>query len=420
MQVETSGLQFERIESGRLVDGTARPHAPRPTASKQAGASLASMPVLVAEILSAREIPAIEADWRLLESRTLEPNPFHASDFVLAACQHFREFAAPHFVAVWNHAASSQGRRLVGLLPFQKPRQSWAGTVLRGWSHPFIAFSAPLIDRADPDAVLTAALDHLDRQFPDMTAACLSGLAADGPIAAAFARVAVARDTNMSTLAQYERGALSTGHLKSAKHAARAKKLRQHRRRLSEIGALTLSVAATYADIRNAAENFLVLEAKGWKGIRGSALVQDPDTSNFVRTMLWSAARQDRVRIASLAIEGQTIASVIMLTAGDHGYLWKIAYDEAFAKFSPGVLLIEEFSQHILTENTLAVVDSCTEPGNVMIEGLWSGRIALCDLMIGLGEGRTPRFLASLARERLQRRMRDKVKSVYRRLRGHD
>ena len=218
--------------------------------------------------------------------------------------------------------------------------------------------------------------------------------------------------------ANLQRATLAEGQLKSLARPAGAKKLRQLRRRLSEVGTLDFAVAATYSEVRAATEDFLVLEAKGWKGARGSALLQDPDTSNFVRTMVWSAARHDHVRIASLSLDGRIIASVIMLVAQDTGYLWKIAYDEDFARFSPGVLLIEQFSQQLLTDKTVALVDSCAGEGYGMIEGLWSGRRAICDLMIGLGRGQTPAFLASLARERFRRRLREKVKAAYKTLRA--
>lgn len=413
MHVETPNMLFEQLDGSRLADpalrtGTmARPRMP-----------VACTPALVAETLSPRQVSEIEADWRELESRTLEPNAFHAADFLLATCQHVRDGAAPHLVAIWEPAVHPAQRRLVGLFPFQKPRADWSGSLLRGWTHPFVGFGAPLVDRVNTDAIISAALDHLHRSFPEMTAACLAGLATDGPIAAAFARVATTQGKLLSRLGQMQRATLSEGQLKSVTRPAGAKKQRQLRRRLSETGTLNFAVAATYPEVRAATEDFLVLEAKGWKGARGSALVQDPDTSNFVRTMLWSAARHDQVRIASLSLNGRVIAAVIMLMAQDTGYLWKIAYDEEFAKFSPGVLLIEQFSQQILSDKTVALVDSCAGEGYAMIEGLWSGRRAICDLMIGLGRGQTPAFLASLARERFRRRLRERVKAAYKKLRN--
>ena len=413
MQVETPNMLFERLDGGRLSEqplrtGTVlRPRVP-----------VASTPALLAETLSPRQVGEIEADWRELETRTLEPNAFHAADFLLAACQHVRDGAAPHLIAIWEPANLPAQRRLVGLFPFQKPRSDWSGSLLRGWTHPFVGFSAPLVDRVNTDAIIMAALDHLHRNFPEMTAICLGGLATHGPIAAAVARVTTAQGTLLSRLGHLQRATLAEGQLKSLARPAGAKKLRQLRRRLSEAGTLDFAVAATYSEVRAATEDFLVLEAKGWKGARGSALLQDPDTSNFVRTMVWSAARHDHVRIASLSLDGRIIASVIMLVAQDTGYLWKIAYDEDFARFSPGVLLIEQFSQQLLTDKTVALVDSCAGEGYAMIEGLWSGRRAICDLMIGLGRGQTPAFLASLARERFRRRLREKVKATYKTLRA--
>ena len=41
----------------------------------------------------------------MLEARALEGNPFFSPDFLLSAARHFREAAAPRFLAIWQPLA---------------------------------------------------------------------------------------------------------------------------------------------------------------------------------------------------------------------------------------------------------------------------------------------------------------------------
>ena len=47
-----------------------------------------------------------------------------------------------------------------------------------------------------------------------------------------------------------------------------------------------------------------------------------------------------KARIAGLYVDNRAIASLILLQSKDTVWTWKIAYDEAFARASPGVQLM--------------------------------------------------------------------------------
>lgn len=405
--MDQTELTFDRLISGtRTAIDVVSPGVP--------------FPHVTTEDYAAREIGALEADWRLLELRAAEANVFNSPDFLIAACQHFPQGMAPDFIAVWKHSPNATTRTLIGLFPVHKTRRDLPGAALRAWTHPFVALGTPLVDRTEAETALNAAIAHMATRYSDLSALLLSGIAAHGPLAAALARVAAMRKLERTTLASASRAELRAAPLRSDETPKHGKELRRLRRRLGEAGSLAFTVAETYAEIRTATETFLALEASGWKGARGTALVQDPDHANFVRTMLWSAARQGRVRIAEIKLDGVTIASTVLLMAGKRGFLWKIAYAEAFAKFSPGVLLVEDVSRWMQQSGIVTSIDSCAHEGHRMIESLWSERIEIVDVMVALRPGRTPGYLAGVARERLSRSLRARLKSAYLSLRGRN
>ena len=77
----------------------------------------------------------------------------------------------------------------------------------------------------------------------------------------------------------------------------------------------------------------------------------------------------------------------IVLRSGERAYFWKIAFDEDFAAFSPGKQLAAMLGEHLLTDERIALVDSCAVPEHPMIDHLWRERMAVGDVLIGLRRG---------------------------------
>lgn len=92
-------------------------------------------------------------------------------------------------------------------------------------------------------------------------------------------------------------------------------------------------------------EEFLRIEACGWKGKQGTAIAQNPALLAFYTALIERFGPQGRVRINCLAAEGKVIAAQFCLADADTLYLLKIAYDEQWEKCSPGNLLLEQLLQ---------------------------------------------------------------------------
>jgi hypothetical protein len=88
-------------------------------------------------------------------------------------------------------------------------------------------------------------------------------------------------------------------------------------------------------------------------------------------------ARRGQARADSLSVSGQPVAVTVLLRSGACAWLWKIAYDETFARLSPGVQLTLDITADLLRDEMLAAADSCATPDHPMIDHLWRERLAL-------------------------------------------
>ena len=63
--------------------------------------------------------------------------------------------------------------------------------------------------------------------------------------------------------------------------AGKRKELRRQRRRLEDVAPVTFTTTRGAPDIEAALKDFLVLEASGWKGLAGTAIVSEPSVKKF-------------------------------------------------------------------------------------------------------------------------------------------
>jgi hypothetical protein len=130
--------------------------------------------------------------------------------------------------------------------------------------------------------------------------------------------------------------------------------------------------------------DFLDLEARGWKGKAGTAVAHHRDIRQFVETAIANLAAEGKVRIDRMLLDGLPVAATITLRSGDEAWFWKIAYDERFARFSPGVMLTIALTEQLLEDPGIARTDSCAAAGHPMIDHIWRERLALTDRLIAV------------------------------------
>src|SRR5262245_40200622 len=126
-------------------------------------------------------------------------------------------------------------------------------------------------------------------------------------------------------------------------NTGRQSDLRRAQRIAEDLGAVRVEVFSPEPEDLAAllAEAFEV-EAAGWKGRQGSALACDPTRQAFFRRYAAAACRRGILRLGFLRIGGRTAAMQLGVEWGGRFWLLKIGFDEAFARCSPGTLLMLE------------------------------------------------------------------------------
>jgi CelD/BcsL family acetyltransferase involved in cellulose biosynthesis len=357
---------------------------------------------------------AEEEEWRRLAGDALEPNAFFEPGFALSAARHFPLSARPVFVGMWRRGGFSQQRRLIALFPLSRARAFLGGGLERLWLHDNAALATPLIDRRGGEEALAAWLDWLGEASP-APGVVFPKIVKSGPLHDLVAATARATGRRLRLLDDYERAALYPGsdvetlwRRNSSLHSY--KEFNRRRRRLEENGPVETSWAATPDDVRLAMEQFLALEAAGWKGGRG-ALLSDPGRATFARSAARLLAREGKCKILSLDAGGRRLAMGIVLESGRRAAFWKIAFDESARSFAPGIHLVHALTRAHLARNDLDLTDSCAIANHPMIDRFWPDRLGICDLAIETRPGGAA-FDSACAQDRLRRRLRAGAKDA--------
>jgi CelD/BcsL family acetyltransferase involved in cellulose biosynthesis len=313
--------------------------------------------------------------------------------------------------------------RLTGLFPARIERpQGGLVPMLCGWTHPFAPLGVPLVDRDDTEAVIEAWLDQLagDRGMPALL--MMPYIPEQGAFADALGAVLSQTGRASAAFGQHVRALLDPGaerdnYLARAVSSGRRKEMRRQFRRLEEFGPVTFDTIADPDDIPAALKDFLVLEASGWKGVAGTAIVDEPSIKAFVQTAVTSLAAEGHARIDRMLLDGRPIAVTVTLRNGDTAWCWKIAYNEGMARFSPGVQLICELTEKLAADRQVARTDSCATADHPMINHIWRERLSLSDRLIALKPSAVPfgmaRGLESLRRHGIAtaKSLRDRIRN---------
>jgi CelD/BcsL family acetyltransferase involved in cellulose biosynthesis len=123
--------------------------------------------------------------------------------------------------------------------------------------------------------------------------------------------------------------------------------LRRRGKRLQQLGDVRLEVVDSGPDVTGALEEGLRIEAAGWKGRAGTAVVADGATHRFYALLAKRAARRGWLRLNFLNVGGRRIAFDFSLSYAGKAYLLKPAYDPEFAACSPySQLLVRILQDH--------------------------------------------------------------------------
>lgn len=329
-----------------------------------------------AALRPAAAIGELAADWTALAAAASEPNPYAEHWFVAASLATLGAGQDIRLLEV------RRGARLIGVMPLaiETGYAHLPVRYVRHWQHDHHFLATPLIAAGEERAFWEAALAALDASDWAPNFLHLRYMAEDGPVHRAMPRGAIVHRRRRALL---ESGLTPDAYLARAVRAKKRKELRRQRSRLAELGALEARYLRDSAELRAWCDDYLALEAKGWKGREGSALSADPVTTRFFRDTLAAAQAAGRLQFLRLDLDGRAIAMLVNFLTPPGSFSFKTVFDEAYARFSPGVLVqIENLA--ILDDPAIAWMDSCAMDDHPMIDGFWTGRRNLVRVTVPL------------------------------------
>ncbi|MFN4112931.1 MAG: GNAT family N-acetyltransferase [Sphingomonadaceae bacterium] len=351
------------------------------------GANRAADPlprVRVAAADDPRSWPSDQA-WDDLVRDASTPNPFFERWFLAPGLRHLGGTANVALALVELEGA------LVGLLPVARKRRYYSHPLphLAAWLHDNAFCGTPLVRRGLEGLFWQALLHWADRHAGAALFLHLPHLPADGQVHGALVETLRRTRRPAAVVQRSERALLQSGHgpeqyFTESMSAKKRKELRRQHNRLAEQGTLAFDRAEGADGLERWTDDYLALEAKGWKGGDGSALAQHPANAALFRDALGGAAQAQRLERLTLRLDGRPIAMLANFLTPPGAFSFKTTYDEDYARFSPGVLLQRE-NLDLLARPDIAWADSCAAADHPMIERIWREKRNLVRISIAIG-----------------------------------
>jgi CelD/BcsL family acetyltransferase involved in cellulose biosynthesis len=337
------------------------------------------------------------AAWDALAEAACEPNPFLESWHLLPSLGVFDPDGQVELL--WLEA---QGE-LVGLLPLRRERRYYGHPLphWRNWLHANMFLGTPLVAPGFEAAFWRELLDWCDDNTGPALFLHLSHLAKEGPLHDALAQVLGEAGRAAATVHREDRAMLHSGldaeaYLEHSLGGKKRKELRRQHRRLGEQGELAVLRTTGDENVDAWAEEFLRLEEAGWKGDAGSALACDFATRILFVEALEGAAKRGRLERLSVRLDGKPLAMLASFLCPPGAFSYKTAFDERFARFSPGVLLQCE-NLALLARPDIEWADSCAAADHPMIDHFWRERRTIVRHNVAIGGGARRLLFRALA-----------------------
>lgn len=364
---------------------------------------------------TASGLAAHSAAWDDLALHAADPNPFYESHALLAALAQLPDGKQVQTVLVWaKHPLPKQPPILVGLFPLVRHAR-WKGlplTALATWKHLYAYLGTPLVRADRAGEVIDAFLDWLASDS-GVSLMQWDTIVADTAFRHALTDALNRRGISAHTDERHTRAVFRPDRSAEAFYersigGKKRKELRRQERRLAELGTVVIEDAG---DPDAWVDEFLALEASGWKGTRGTSMQDDPHARELFRAYCRGAHARGRWMAWSLRLDGRPIAMKCNLRAGAGALAFKIAYDEQLAKFSPGVLLELDHVRRLHEPGAPAWVDSGAAAHHPMINHLWRDRVGIETLLTPTGDRAGRVVTAALPLLRLTRALLRRTKT---------
>jgi CelD/BcsL family acetyltransferase involved in cellulose biosynthesis len=360
---------------------------------RQPGSTNTKHRTSVVVVRDPQALSAFVPAWEELAAAALEPNVFYEHWMLLPALKAFGAGKDVSVVLVLIHDPHNPDApaKLAGLFPLELIRsfRKLNVSALSLWQHAHCYVCTPLV-RADAAGECMVELFRWSRSGGASASLIeLRGISGDGP----FHKLLVDLSNELGLLSWitdiFTRGLWREGHgyadPASAVSGDLRRRLRRKERRLSERGRVEHIALRPGDDVGRWIDEFLQIEASGWKGERGSALASSEIDRRYFTEIATSAFRRGRLLMLGINFNGRPIARRCAFVAGEGSFAFKTAYDEEFADFSPGAMLEIDSLRQLHALPGVRWMDSCAAPDNSLVNRLSNDRKTVQSVAVGSG-----------------------------------
>lgn len=326
--------------------------------------------------------------WSQLAQNVSWPNVFYEPWFVLSAIESLSQDVVHAFV--WDN--SRENNVLIGYMPFSiirfrghtRPRR------VENWNHEYCFLGEPLIAENQETVFWSNILKKLDESPELGTTIRIRGMSKEANGFKALSNVLKEQKRWNRVYRRYERAILhhssnADTYLQSKLTKKKRKEFGRLRRRLEEVGVFKEEVLQDPSELNGWIDDFLKLEDSGWKGRQESSFASSRQSEQFFRRLATRAFEQQKMHMLKLSVDNKPVAMLVTFQSKPLGsFEFKTAYDEAFSRYSPGVLLEVAYLRRALDDNEQATrwTDSCAAADHPMINRIWRDRFSLVSIKI--------------------------------------
>jgi len=348
--------------------------------------------------------PGVIAAWRELSTHALEPNAYLTPMFVLPALAHLGSALPVRIFLIESECNELIG---VGVFNIKRLLPLFGGQFLVGYRSRHSFLSGLLVDLEQAELAVDAFFAFVSRPATCWHGVRFDWLNTDNRLGHLLLESARRHNIWWSESERMRRAVLlpkgeDARALINRIPGYRLKELRRCLRRLGEKGKLDWHIHSGAALTEAVVERFLALEHMGWKGEAGTSVRANPAHEQFFTAMIAGFRETGGVFFTELLHDGRVIASTCNLLSGNSAFAFKIGWDPAYARFSPGMLnelyLLERANEIF---GHLDLIDSGSVEGS-FIDKLWFDKRELLSGVFATTRTGKLCFALAAARRRLR------------------
>jgi hypothetical protein len=347
------------------------------------------------------------AAWQELADSAVEPNPLFGPACLVPAARHLPNGPDIRLVVAEEDGMFMGCFPVLRTSPLARPCASWPGigrptfsTQVRRNRYDGTPLVRPERGEETVMSLLGALVDVSSSQRAGILV--LEAMTDDGPTGS-WVRVAAERlGLPLHVVHTYERPIVRRRQDLSYRDDHSQKARRDWRRRKRQLGEKLGGPVELVDRSGDAAvlDTLLAIEAAGYKGriggrrsdrfrlsgdSRGGAFLCWPGEPEWLKEMCDRLRSDSRLLLYSLQVGDTIVAVQLMARSGPGLFLLVTVFDEAYARYAPGMLLQLEAVDRIHKETDAQWLDCCTYEGNDTMLRTYPDRRSVATLLVGLG-----------------------------------